>query len=47
MSAATAALVAAGSVLALATAAVAVGILAGARWLSPAHIRDRSAAVAA
>jgi len=43
--AATAALVAAGSVLALATAAVAVGILAGARWLSPAHVR--SAAVAA
>jgi ABC-2 type transport system permease protein len=45
--AATAALMAAGSVLALATAAVAVGILAGARWLSPAHVGQHSAAVAA
>jgi len=43
--AATAALAAGGSFLALVTAAVAVGILAGARWLSPSQIRDRSAAV--
>jgi ABC-2 type transport system permease protein len=43
--AATAAFAAVGSLLGFPIAAVALAVLAAARWLSPAHLRDRGAAV--